>query len=223
MTACCRCQHPVPLQASRSRWQLFHNDKHAASSLQTLQEAACLSCGLQPAVCVTVTVLTPASRSLCQVKPSLLSRVRKLTGASSCCSVRLCQSGVLREHDVLPPNLQQLRAPDLCSPLPLLPLHKLEELTLDYATADSMTAAGLCRLSSLTALTAVHLVYEVMAGANAASGGWGALPVASLTMGVDWPDALLQTSLQYMAQLNRLQELTICCCHIHGTMQVGSS
>jgi hypothetical protein len=65
---------------------------------------------------------------------------------------------MLRQHHVLPPNLQGLAAGNVVSAACLLPLKQLRELSLNQIEYEVAPAEELMQLTSLTVLTGVDLL-----------------------------------------------------------------
>lgn len=116
----------------------------------------------------------------------------------------------LRQHHVLPPNLLALSAGNITPATCLLPLKKLRQLTLHNIEQEVAPAAELLQLTSLTALTAVHLTYRAGAEAiDAAADGWRALKVRFLHLVCGGHSSLARDTLLRLTDLPHVQSLCL--------------
>ncbi|WIA19719.1 hypothetical protein OEZ85_005645 [Tetradesmus obliquus] len=121
----------------------------------------------------------------------------------------------LWEHHVLPPNLLELSAGNLAAAACLLPLTRLEDLTLETKEHDVAPAQQLQQLSSLTTLTAVHLTYWGPADATeAAAAGWQALKLRSLSLSASGDGVLASNTLLRLSSLTGLTRLHLSHCGV---------
>jgi hypothetical protein len=130
--------------------------------------------------------------------------------------LELDEFDTIQEHDVLRRSLLQLSAGNAATAACLLPLTRLQELSLIAIEVNAMPAAELRQLSSLTSLTKAEFSYFCTAGplVDAAAGGWSALPLQHLSVQQDVDDveagnSLQRSTLLQLSTLTGLQSLSL--------------
>jgi hypothetical protein len=120
---------------------------------------------------------------------------------------------IVGEDDVLPPSLLELKAADAAAAAGLLPLTRLQQLTLRAIEYEVMPAAELRQLSALTSLTSVDFTYKATAQQiDAAAEGWCALPLRYLYLYCSGGSTLQRNTLMQLSKLTCLEDLTLTEC-----------
>jgi hypothetical protein len=120
---------------------------------------------------------------------------------------------VIGADDVLPPNLLELDVGNAAAAASLLPLTRLQQLSLQTIEDEVMPAAELRQLSAMPSLTGVDLTYWGSAQQiDAAADGWCALPLQYLYLDSGSGSSLQRNMLMQLSKLTRLSSLGLVDC-----------
>jgi hypothetical protein len=128
-------------------------------------------------------------------------------------SLSLDEYTTIGADDELPPNLLVLDSCEAAASASLLPLTRLQQLTLREIEFEVMPAAELRQLSVLTCLTSVDFCYGCTAQQiDAAADGWCVLPMEYLHLVPSDCRSLQRDTLLQLSKLTRLSSLTLSDC-----------